>query len=185
LTTERLRLLGVLALLAATACRQDMHDQPKYPPLRPSRFFADGRSARPRIQDTVARDPQNAEDAAVGENAALPVPLTAALLARGQQRYDIYCSVCHDRVGSGGGMIVERGFKRPPSFHIDRLRHAADGYFYLAITNGFGVMPSYAASIFPADRWAIVAYVRALQLSQNATLADVPPAERSHLGTGE
>jgi len=181
LSTERLRLLSVVALLGVAACRQDMHDQPKYLPLRPSRFFADGRSARPRLEDTVAR---GETETVVAQDATLPVPMTKALLVRGRERFDIYCSVCHDRVGSGGGMIVERGFKRPPSFHIDRLRQAPDGHFYSAITNGFGVMPSYATSIFPADRWAIVAYIRALQLSQHATLADVPPSERARLEAG-
>jgi mono/diheme cytochrome c family protein len=149
-----------------------MHDQPKYRPLRPSAFFPDGRASRPRIEDSVAR----------GELAATAEPpLSAALLARGRERYDIFCSPCHDRVGNGGGMIVERGFRRPPSFHIDRLRDAPDSHFFAAITDGFGVMPSYGPQIPPADRWAIVAYVRALQLSQHAELTDVPEAERGRL----
>jgi len=170
LSTDRAVL--ILLLVLAGACRQDMHDQPKYRPLRPSAFFPDGRSSRPRIEDTVAR----------GELvAAAEPPMSAALLARGRERYDIFCSPCHDRVGNGGGMIVERGFRRPPSFHIDRLRDAPDSHFLAAITDGFGVMPSYAAQIPPADRWAIVAYVRALQLSQHAELTDVPEAERGRL----
>ncbi len=171
MTTERAVLL-LATVLAAIACRQDMHDQPKYRPLRPSAFFPDGRASRPRIEDTVAR----------GELAtAEQPPTTAALLARGRERYDVFCSPCHDRVGNGGGMIVERGFRRPPSFHLDRLREAPDTHFFAAITDGFGVMPSYAAQIPSADRWAIVAYVRALQLSQHAGLADAPPPERERL----
>ncbi len=178
-----LLLIGTLAV----ACRQDMHDQPKYKPLRPSAFFADGQSSRPAIEGTVARGTLPRDEAFVTGKVGTervreaPVPFTPALLARGQVQYDAFCSVCHDRVGMGQGMIVLRGFRQPPSLHIDRLRAESDGYFFDVITNGFGVMPKYAQQIAPEDRWAIVAYVRALQLSQNATLADVPPAERARL----
>jgi mono/diheme cytochrome c family protein len=171
-------------VLLAGACRQKMDDQPRYEPLEASRFFPDGQSARPRVPGAVARG-ELREDAAlytgqVGGRPvdALPVPITAELLARGRERYDIYCSPCHDRVGSGRGMIVRRGYRQPPSLHLDRLRQAPAGHFFDVATNGFGAMPAYAAQVPVRDRWAIVAYVRALQRSQHATLADVPPAER-------
>jgi mono/diheme cytochrome c family protein len=179
----------VLALAAAGAgCRQDMHDQPKYIPLRPSAFFEDRRSERPLIDDTVARGQLN-DDAAyyAGKNpdgsplTALPFPVTKEVLKRGQERYNVYCAPCHDRLGNGDGMIVRRGYRRPPSYHIDRLRTAPDGHFYDVISNGFGAMPDYAAQISPRDRWTIVAYIRALQLSQNASLNDVPAADRAKL----
>jgi mono/diheme cytochrome c family protein len=179
-----IRLILALSLLApiAIACRQDMHDQPKYKPYEHSSFFPDQRAARPVVEGTVARGNLNADrwfyegrgpaNEIVTE---FPSPVTAETLKRGHERYDIYCSPCHDRTGSGNGMIVQRGFIKPTSFHDERLRNAAVGHFFGAITGGFGVMPSYAVQIPPVDRWAIVAYVRALQLSQNATLADVPP----------
>jgi mono/diheme cytochrome c family protein len=164
-----------------------MDNQPRYKPLRPSRFFADGQSSRPRVPGTVARG-------ALGEDAALhtgktgdqpvarvPVAVTAELLARGRERFDIYCSPCHDRVGTGRGMIVRRGYRQPPSLHIDRLRTAPPGHFFDVVTNGWGAMPSYAAEVPVADRWAIVAYIGALQRSQHATLADVPPDVRQRL----
>jgi hypothetical protein len=164
-----------------------MYDQPKAGALEPSRFFRDGRSARPLVAGTVARGHLDADvpfhtgKADGGWVRDVPLPVTRPLLARGRARYDIFCSPCHDRVGTGGGMIVERGYRRPPSFHIDRLREAPDGYFFDVVTKGFGVMPSYAVQVPAADRWAIVAYVRALQLSQSASLADVPAGERRRL----
>ena len=178
----------VLALLVVAAgCRQDMHDQPKYKPFRPSTFFADGHASRPLVADTVARGHLD-DDALLytgksGDGFAnlFPFAVTQEVLARGHERYNIFCSPCHDRVGNGGGMIVQRGYRRPPSLHLDRLRQQPAGYFYDVITHGFGVMPSYAQQIPPHDRWAIVAYVRALQLSQHATLADVPPAAQQQL----
>jgi mono/diheme cytochrome c family protein len=181
--------LAVLALAAVTAgCRQDMHDQSKYIPLRPSDFFDDGRSARPLVAGTVARghlDDDTAFYAGKNPGGSLsetfPFPVTKQVLERGRERYDIYCAPCHDRLGDGDGMIVRRGFRRPPSYHIDRLRSVANGYIYDVITSGFGAMPDYAAQIPPADRWAIVAYVRALQLSRNATLDDAAPAARAQL----
>jgi mono/diheme cytochrome c family protein len=184
-----MRRLLILALaLGAAACRQDMHDQPKLEPLEHSAFFADGRASRPVQEGTVARG-QFFENTtwATGKTAdgqlllSSPVPVTRALLDRGQQRYDIYCSPCHARTGNGTGMIVQRGYRKPPSFHEERLRQAPDGHFFDSISNGFGVMPKYAAQVPIADRWAIVAYVRALQLSQHATLADVPAANRPAL----
>jgi len=177
----------VLAVAAAAACRQDMHDQPKFRGYRGTSFFPDKRSARPAIPDTVARGMLR-EDArfytgkADGKPIAeLPVPLTAELLSRGRERYDIFCSPCHDRTGSGLGMVVRRGYRRPNSFHTDRLRESPVGYFYDVMTVGFGAMSDYAAQIPPEDRWAIAAYIRALQLSQRAKLTDVPEEERATL----
>jgi mono/diheme cytochrome c family protein len=164
-----------------------MHNQPKYIPLRDSEFFANGSSARPLPSDTVARGTLE-DDAAfyTGKmNGALvtelPIPLTQAVLDRGEQRFDIYCSPCHDRTGSGDGMIVRRGYKQPPSYHIDRLRQAPIGHFFDVMTNGFGAMPDYRAQIQPRDRWAIAAYIRALQLSQHAAASDVPAEDRAKL----
>jgi hypothetical protein len=189
-----LRALGIAAIICGAglpvACRQDMHDQPKYIPLRPSSFFPDGRSERPLIEGTVARGHLDADTVFFtgkidGKPAdAFPFPITLEVLNRGQQRFNIYCSPCHDRLGNGLGMIVRRGYRRPPSYHIDRLRQVPVGYIFDVITNGFGAMPDYAAQIEPYDRWAIVAYVRVLQYSQNAALADVPPEARNQLNTG-
>lgn len=177
----------VLTLPAAAACRQDMHDQPKFRGYRGTSFFPDRRSARPAIPDTVARGMLH-EDTAyyTGKTggkpvAELPMPLTADLLARGRERFDIFCSPCHDRTGSGLGMVVRRGYRRPNSFHTDRLRESPVGYFYDVMTNGFGAMSDYSAQIPPEDRWAIAAYIRALQLSQRAKLSDVPEEERAKL----
>jgi len=182
------RLLGASALLlTVAACRQDMHDQPKYRGLRSSDFFVDGQSARPIVANTVARGHLN-EDALLmtgkqGQDDAtvFPFPVTDQVMARGRERVDIYCSPCHGRTGNGDGMVVRRGYRKPTSFHDDRLRAQADGYFFDVMTNGFGAMPDYAAQVPVRDRWAIVAYIRALQLSQHATLADVPPAVRPQL----
>jgi mono/diheme cytochrome c family protein len=176
-----------ILLLLATACRQDMHDQPRYEPLERSTFFNDGRSARPFVEGTVARGQLKTDEhfytgKVSGELVnALPFPATKEVLDRGHERYNIYCSPCHDRVGNGQGMIVQRGFRQPPSLHIDRLRQAPLGHFFDVMTNGFGTMYSYADRIAPRDRWAIVAYIRALQMSQNAALDDVPVEERSKL----
>jgi cbb3-type cytochrome c oxidase subunit III len=185
------RLLVFLAVIGAIGCRQDMHDQPKYIPLRPSDFFADGRSARPLIEGTIARGHLD-EDAAfyTGKGPdgkfleTFPFPVTRDVIERGQTRFNVYCTPCHDRLGNGDGMIVRRGYRKPPSYHIDRLRQAANGYIYDVITNGFGAMPDYAAQIQPRDRWAIVAYVRALQLSQNVSANDVPAEGRAQLQGG-
>jgi mono/diheme cytochrome c family protein len=181
-------LLSIVLLLAA--CRQDMHDQPKYKPLRPSTFFADGRSSRPVVDGTIARgalvlDPARTTGKTGAIYASNPLPRTEAVFRRGRERYDIYCSPCHDRAGTGAGMIVERGYKAPPTFHQERLRTAADGYLFEVVTQGFGVMPSYAAQVPVDDRWAIAAWIRVLQRSQNATLADVPADERAKLDAAE
>jgi hypothetical protein len=177
-------------LVAATGCRQDMQDQPKYIPLRPTSFFDDHRSARPLPDNTVARGHLNADTELYtgrqGDKPSerFPFPITRDVLARGQQRFDIYCAPCHDRLGNGDGMVVRRGFRRPPSYHIDRLRQVPDGYIYDVITNGFGAMPDYAAQIQPRDRWAVVAYVRALQVAHDGTLNDVPADKRGELNSG-
>ena len=164
-----------------------MHDQPKYIPLRESTFFGDERSARPIVAGTVARG-QLHDDVLLytgksgGKDAeSFPFAVDAAVMARGQERFNIYCSPCHGRTGQGDGMVVRRGYRRPPTFHQDRLRDAPVGHFFDVITNGFGAMPDYAGQIKAEDRWAIVAYVRALQLSEHATLADVPAAERGKI----
>jgi mono/diheme cytochrome c family protein len=183
------RLLGASALLlTVAACRQDMHDQPKYRGLRGSDFFADGQSARPLVANTVARGHLN-EDALLytgkdGQNDAteFPFPVTDQVMARGRERFDIYCSPCHGRTGNGDGMVVRRGFRRPPSYAEERLRTAPVGHIFDVITNGFGAMPDYQAQIPVGDRWAIVAYVKALQLSMYAPIDDVPAADRGKIG---
>lgn len=178
-------MLGLSLLLMATlaGCREDMQDQPRYNPLRQSHFFADGRSARPLVAGTIARGQLRADtyfySGKMGNQPGdlMPFPVTAAVLARGRERFNIYCSPCHSELGDGNGMIPQRGFRHPPSFHIDRLRNAPVGHFFDVITNGFGAMPDYAQQIPPRDRWSIIAYIRALQLSQHATRADVPPGQ--------
>jgi Cytochrome C oxidase, cbb3-type, subunit III len=176
----------VMALLAG-ACRQDMHDQPKYQPLERSTFFLDEQASRAPVPGTVARGQLNDDTLLYtgksdGADATLfPFRVDESVMARGQERFNIYCSPCHGRTGLGDGMVVRRGYRRPPPFSDERLRQAPIGHFFDVMTNGFGAMPDYATSIKPADRWAIVAYVRALQLSAHATLADVPVAERSDL----
>ncbi|HKP86499.1 MAG TPA: cytochrome c [Blastocatellia bacterium] len=225
----------LLTAFCFSGCRQDMHDQPKIKPLRPSSFFADGRGARPLPDGTVARGQlrddvqfysgkmgQGAQTAAgqgagAGQNSTavqsptasqqgvaatpsqsasvtaqyqgfattFPFPIDEAALDRGEERFNIYCSVCHGRTGDGLGMIVRRGYRKPPSFHEDRLRQAPAGYIFDVMTNGFGAMPDYSAQISVEDRWKIIAYIRALQLSQNASLADVPPDKRDKVGAAE
>lgn len=185
-------LLAFAFLLAG--CSQNMTWQamgtnPRYNPLAPSDFFADGQAARQFAPDTVARG-HTQDDTLLftgklngQDSTQLPYPVSAEMLTRGEERFNIYCAPCHGRTGYGNGMIVQRGFLAPPSFHIDRLRQASVGYLFGVITNGFGAMPSYAAQIPVNDRWAIIAYVRALQLSQHATIDDVPASERSKMGT--
>jgi mono/diheme cytochrome c family protein len=188
LTGRRLSLLLLLAGLGA-ACRQDMHDNPRLESYEKSEFFGDQRASRPLEEGVVARGQLRADDeletgkAGTAFTATFPAPVTADVIRRGQSRFQIYCTPCHGQLGRGDGMVVRRGYRQPTSFHDERLRQQVPGYFYDVITNGFGVMPDYRAQI-PAveDRWAIVAYIRALQLSQNATLADVPEAERAKLG---
>lgn len=195
-------LIFVVFTFLLAGCRQDMHDQPKYTPFRPSAFFDDGKSERPLVDGVVPRlnlrdDPWQSDGDSNGgrslqpgetppqtdlaKAATLPFPLTQEVMDRGQERFNITCSTCHGRLGDGNGMIAQRGFRHPPSYHIDRLRDAPIGHFYDVMTNGFGAMPSYADQIALRDRWAIAAYIRALQLSRNATLADAPPEERGKL----
>ena len=205
--------LLLLPLMLLAGCRQDMHNQPKYLPLRPSEFFADGQSSRKPVDGTVARGSLDndvfipaktgapagpsspaAAPAATGGNqksaasaatptgaGSFPFPITSEVLARGEERFNINCSPCHGRTGYGDGMIVRRGFPQPPSYHIDRLRRAPEAHFYDVMTNGFGRMPGYADQVSPRDRWMIIAYIRALQLSQNATVADVPADQQPQL----
>ena len=178
---------AAMAMLLLGACRTDMHVQPKYKSLEPSTFFDDGRSARPLVEGTVARghlriDEHLYNGKVNGVDAeTFPFPVTRGVLERGRERFNIFCSPCHDRTGSGNGIIPQRGFRHPPSYHIDRLRKAPVGHFFDVITNGFGAMYSFASRIPPRDRWAIVAYIRVLQLSQNATMSDVPPESRAQL----
>jgi mono/diheme cytochrome c family protein len=177
--------LPVLLLITFTsACRLDMHVQPRINPLARNDFFADQRGARPLVEGTVARGDLRADTyfytGKIGNNPgdAMPFPVTKEVLERGRERYNIYCSPCHSPLGDGNGFIPSRGFaRRPPSYHIARLQKAPLGYFYDVITNGFGIMLDYSAQVPPRDRWAIVAYIRALQLSQNATKADVPAGQ--------
>jgi mono/diheme cytochrome c family protein len=188
-TAKKARLSTAFAAFAflTTACRQDMHDQPKYVPLRESTFFGDARSARPAVDGTVARGHLNDDELTYTgkmngqDSAVFPAPVTAATMARGRERFNIYCSPCHGRTGEGDGMIVRRGYRRPPTFLQDRLIGAPVGHFFDVISNGFGAMPDYAPQIRAEDRWAIIAYVRALQLSGRATLADVPASERDKI----
>jgi mono/diheme cytochrome c family protein len=174
-------------LLTATGCRQDMHDQAKYKPLAKSEFFADGRSARPVVAGSVARGQLRLDDQLYtgrmnGQYATTyPFPIDRTVLQRGQERFNIFCAPCHDQLGYGQGMIVQRGFRPPPSFHDQRLRDAAPGLVFDVITNGFGTMWSYAERVSPEDRWAIAAYIRVLQLSQNARIADVPESDRNKI----
>jgi mono/diheme cytochrome c family protein len=177
---SQLGILAVLCLAAIGGCRQDMHNQPKYRPLRATGFFADGSSARPLVEGTVARGTLQ-EDAAffTGKTGnvtvkELPVTVDEHLLSRGQDRYNVFCTPCHDAAGTGRGMVVQRGYRQPPSFHDERLRIADAGYFFDVMTNGFGAMPDYRTQLPARDRWAIVAYIRALQLSQHAGKADIP-----------
>jgi mono/diheme cytochrome c family protein len=183
-TVQRISPLGLLAVLALAGCRQDMHDQPRFKPLARSDFYADLRSARAPVEGTVARG-QLHEDTyfytgkmgdAPGDY--MPFAVNEEVLARGRERFNIYCSPCHSQLGDGNGVIVQRGFRRPPSYHTERLRKAPLGYFFDVMTNGFGAMPEYASQIPARDRWHIVAYIRALQLSQNAAASDIPAGQK-------
>jgi len=178
--------VGLVAIMSG-ACRQDMHDAPRYDPLEASPVLTGGASAQPLVPGTVPRgrrgDDELMETGKVGSQATtvFPFAITRADLDRGQERFNIYCSPCHDRRGEGTGVVVQRGFRQPPSYHIERLRQAPPGYFFDVITNGFATMPDYRAQIAVDDRWRIVAYIRALQLSHNATTADVPADELQKL----
>jgi cytochrome c1 len=166
-------------VLAGCSLKQDMARQPKDRPLWPSDFFSDGRSARPLVENTVARGSVENDALYVPKDSnVFPVPVNQQLLQRGQDRYNIYCSPCHGLQGDGDGLVAVRGMKHPPSYHQDRLRQVPNGYIYDVITNGFGIMFDYSAQVPPRDRWAIVAYVRALQLSRNAKFSELPPDVR-------
>jgi mono/diheme cytochrome c family protein len=185
-------LLAAAGMAVLAGCRQDMHNQPKFIPLRSSEFYSDRRSARYPVPGTIPQmEDKNIDREQLDPNSyfltgkhgniygnELPFPAAdpadrERVLVRGQERYKIYCTPCHSELGDGNGMIVQRGYKRPPSFHVQRLRNAPLGWFYDVISNGFGGMPDYAAQVKPADRWAIAAYIRALQLSQHAAETDV------------
>jgi mono/diheme cytochrome c family protein len=180
--------LAALSLLSLGCSRLDMQDQPKFKAQGTNDFFADARDGRPELEGTIARGQLN-EDTAYYEGkdvtgndiAAFPVAVDKAFLERGRQRYDIYCSPCHGRLGNGLGMVVQRGFKQPPSYHIERLRNAPVGHLFEVITNGYGAMLNYSQQIQVRDRWAIVAYIRALQYSQNASANDLPTEARAQL----
>ena len=178
-----------LAMLASLAlgCRQDMHDAPSYDPLQATTFFPNGQSSRMPVANTVARGQLREDDhlntGKVGGQLAneFPMPVTAEVMARGRERFTVFCTPCHGATGEGNGIIVQRGFRRPPSYHEERLRTVPVGYFFDVMTNGFGAMQDYASQVPVADRWAIAAYIRALQLSQGATVADVPADRRAEL----
>lgn len=180
--------LSAASVLGLAGCRQDMHNQPKFYPQRGTTLYADGRSARPQAANTVARGQADVTSYFMTgfqggkEGDGLPVPLTLDLIARGQERYNVYCTACHSRVGNGGGIVVQRGYRPAGNFHTDRLRSAPLGHFYNVIANGYGAMPEYATMLTVEDRWAIVAYIRALQLSQNATAADTSGNSVRRLG---
>lgn len=191
-TIRRMWCVAFVAGSAAVgACRQDMFNQPKVRPLQSSTFFADGRASRPLPEDTVARGDLRSDEllytGRIGgaEADTFPFPVTKSVLDRGQERFEIHCSPCHGRAGYGDGMIVQRGFKAPPSFHTDRLRQAPAGHFVGVMANGFGVMYDYRGRVSPEDRWAIAAYIRALQLSQNATAGDLATSTAAHPSGGD
>ena len=188
MTVRFARLLSVVVAAAALAgCRQDMHDNPRYEPLEATTFFADGRASRVFAANTVARgtlreDTHLYQGRVDGQLATtFPMAVTAQTMARGQERFNVFCAPCHGRTGTGNGMVVQRGFRAPPSYSEERLRNAPVGYFFDVMTNGFGAMQDYAAQIPVQDRWAITAYIRALQFSQNARLEDVPADRRADL----
>jgi mono/diheme cytochrome c family protein len=180
-----MRKIAAMCAIAATGivagCRQDMHNQPKFIPQRGTDFFADGRSARPQVENTVARGQLRRDTYFYTgmmngkEGDAMPFPATEQVLERGQERFNIYCTPCHSRVGNGEGLIVLRGYRPAGNFHTARLMAAPLGHFFYVMTNGYGAMPEYASQIPPQDRWAIVAYIKALQLSQHAQESDGAP----------
>jgi hypothetical protein len=196
--------LFMLALIAAmlAGCekaKQDMYDQPKYKPFAPSKLFSDGSSSRPLPPNSVVHSMgafsgtssgRIGEDTVMRNRAAenaksIPYPITLQLLKRGQERFNIYCEPCHSPAGDGDGLIARRGFPHPPSYHSDRLRQADDRHFYDVITHGYGIMYPYADRVEPPDRWAIVAYIRALQLSQHAQVQTLPPDLRNRLAQAD
>jgi mono/diheme cytochrome c family protein len=177
----------IVMTVAFAGCRQDMHDAPRYEPLEASTFFADGRGSRMLVANTVARGMLREDDHLYqgkidGElTDVFPMPVTSDVMARGQERFNVFCSPCHGQTGEGNGMVVQRGFSAPPSYHEQRLRDAPAGYFFDVMTNGFGAMYDYSSQVSVSDRWAIAAYIRALQRSREATIDDVPAARRAEL----
>ncbi len=173
--------------VALVGCRQDMHDAPSYDPLQATNFFANGAASRPLVPNTVARGQLRADEhlytGKINGQVAneFPMPVTKQVLDRGQERFNVYCSPCHGRTGEGNGIIVQRGFRQPPSYHEERLRNVPVGYFFDVMTNGFGAMQDYSAQVTVPDRWAIAAYIRVLQLSRSATVNDVPADRRGDL----
>lgn len=163
-----------LALGIAGCKRADMYTQGRYQSWDRTKFFANGSSMQKPVAGTVARNMPNGP-------AAQPATVTAAMVERGHERFDIFCSPCHGRAGDGQGMVVQRGFPQPPSFHTDKMRQAKAALYYDAITHGHGVMYSYADRVPPDDRWAVIAYIRALQMSQDAPVAALPPDDRTKL----
>jgi mono/diheme cytochrome c family protein len=187
----KLLVTAFLFTLISTGCRKGMVNQQHLKPLAEERFFKDGSGARPIPPHTVARGHLD-EDAPFFEGkvdgrlvTTFPIQVTREMIVQGRESFDVYCAVCHARTGDGNGMIVQRGFPPPPSLHEKRLRQAPVGHFFDVITNGYGIMYPYASRVTTADRWAIIAYIRALQLSQHATLDDAEPAEREQLQTAE
>lgn len=192
--TRTTTLIAIISLLIVAGCRQKMYQTPRYEAYERSTFFRDSLSARPLEAGVVSRSgirhsdrfplytpSDTAAGATTDQRSGMPFPVTQAVLERGQQQFNVYCSPCHSRLGDGRGMIVQRGLRPPPSYHTERLRNAPLSHFYDVMTNGFGAMYSYAARIAPEDRWAIAAYIRALQLSQHAPLDAVPPDKRPEL----
>lgn len=181
------KLATLLLCLPLAACRQDMHDQPRYKPLAGTDFFENRRASRPLIEGTVARGQLRTDVARytgkVGDDnvEVFPFPITRNDLTRGRERFNVYCTPCHGRLGDGQGLVVKRGFRQPPSYHTDKLKQAPVGHFFDVMTNGFGAMPNYASRVPPDDRWRIIAYIRALQLSQGAAVTDVPDDKKQEL----
>lgn len=184
---RRFAITVVLLSSVLAACRQDMHDAPRYEPLEASTFFTDGRSSRVLVANTVARgqlrEDEHLYTGKVGGQLVteFPMPVTAETMERGRERFNVFCSPCHGRTGDGTGMIVQRGFRQPPSYYEDRLVNAPVGYLFDVMTNGFGAMQDYSAQVPVADRWAIAAYIRALQFSRRGTVNDVPADRREEL----
>jgi mono/diheme cytochrome c family protein len=188
LTSNRIRYSAIaLVFLPLLACRQDMHDQPRYKPLAASDFFSDHRASRPAVEGTVARGHLRIDEARYtgkisGEDIdQFPIPIARADIERGQTRFNIYCTPCHGRLGDGNGMVVLRGYRQATSYYTDKLMKAPVGHFFDVVTNGFGAMPSYASRVEPDDRWRIIAYIRALQLSESAKFSDVPSDQQKQL----
>lgn len=184
---EKLMMLTSAAIFAIAGCRQQMADQPHQRPLEPSNFFDDGMASRPVEPGTVARAGKEQDGLRFQSKVdgklvdTFPFEVTMEVLARGQERYEIFCSPCHDRLGTGQGMIVRRGFTPARSFHDPRLRDAPAGHFFEVMTQGFGQMPSYANQLSEQDRWAVIAYIRALQFSRNVRLDQLPPEDRAKM----